>query len=76
VTIRVTRIRIGRTLANVGITAPQGSGCNKGTTMKRFILLTILLASVAGAFAAMAPASADQHGDRMKRDCSSGARKC
>ena len=44
--------------------------------MKRFILLTVLLASVAGAFAAMTPASADPHGDRMKRDCNSGARKC
>ena len=44
--------------------------------MKRFILLTVLLASVAGAFAAMTPASADPHGDRMKQDCKSGARKC
>ena len=44
--------------------------------MKRFILLTVLLASVAGAFAAITPASADPHGDRMKRDCASGARKC
>ncbi len=44
--------------------------------MKRFILLTVLLASVAGAFTAMAPASADPHGDRFERDCNSGARKC
>ena len=44
--------------------------------MKRFILSTVLLASVAGAFVAMAPASADPHGDRKKRDCNSEARKC
>lgn len=44
--------------------------------MKRFILLTVLLAAVAGTFAAMTPASADPHGDRMRQDCKSGARKC
>jgi hypothetical protein len=44
--------------------------------MKRFVMLTVLLALVAGAFAAMTPASADPHGDRMKRDCATGARKC
>ncbi len=27
-------------------------------------------------FAAMTPASADPHGDRMRSDCKSGARKC
>jgi hypothetical protein len=75
-TIRVTSLRIGRTLPNASIPASRGQGGNKGKQMKRFILLTVLLASVAGAFAAMAPASADPHGDRMKRDCNSGARKC
>jgi hypothetical protein len=44
--------------------------------MKRFVMLTVLLASVVGALSAMTPASADPHGDRMKRDCASGARKC
>jgi hypothetical protein len=44
--------------------------------MKRFVILTVLFAFIAGAFAAMAPASADPHGDRFKADCKSGARKC
>ena len=44
--------------------------------MKRFVILTVLFAVIAGAFAAMAPASADPHGDRFKADCKSGARKC
>jgi len=50
--------------------------CNKKKHMKRFVMWTVLLASMAGAFSAMAPAFADPHGDRMKRDCASGARKC
>lgn len=45
-------------------------------SMKRFILITALFTFIAGTFAAMAPASADPHGDRMRRDCASGARKC
>jgi hypothetical protein len=69
--------RIGRGLFNASIhRAPRGRNATRERQMKRFILLTVLLASVAGAFAAMAPASADPHGDRMKRDCNSGARKC
>jgi hypothetical protein len=44
--------------------------------MKRFILVTALLTFIAATFAAMAPASADPHGDRMRRDCATGARKC
>jgi hypothetical protein len=44
--------------------------------MKRFVFLTVLFTFIAGAFAAMAPASADPHGDRFKADCKSGARKC
>jgi hypothetical protein len=44
--------------------------------MKRFVILTALLTFVAGTFTAMAPASADPHGDRMRYDCKSGARKC
>ena len=44
--------------------------------MKRFIPVTALLTFVAGTFAAMTPASAGKHGDRMRRDCATGARKC
>ncbi len=44
--------------------------------MKRFVILTALLTFIAGTFAAMAPASADPHGDRFRADCKSGARKC
>ena len=44
--------------------------------MKRFILVTALLTFIAGTLAAMVPASADPHGDRMRRDCATGARKC
>ncbi len=42
--------------------------------MKRFILLTALLTFIAGTFAAMVPASADPHGDRMRHDCKPAAR--
>jgi hypothetical protein len=44
--------------------------------MKCFILVTALLTFIAGTFAAIAPASADKHGDRMRQDCKSGLRKC
>jgi hypothetical protein len=44
--------------------------------MKRFVLVTALLTFIAGTFAAIAPASADKHGDRMRQDCKSGLRKC
>jgi hypothetical protein len=44
--------------------------------MKRFVILTALLTFIAGTFATMVPAAADPHGDRMRNDCKSGARKC
>ena len=44
--------------------------------MKRFVILTALLTFIAGTFAAMVPAFADAHGDRMRYDCKSGLRKC
>lgn len=44
--------------------------------MKRLVIFTFLFTFVAGTFAAMAPASADPHGDRFRADCKSGARKC
>ena len=34
--------------------------------MKRFILVTALFTFIAGTFAAIVPASADKHGDRMR----------
>ena len=52
------------------------AGANREHQMKRFILVTALLTFVAATFAAMTPASADKHGDRMRRDCATGARKC
>jgi hypothetical protein len=44
--------------------------------MKRFIFATALLTFIAGTFAAIVPASADKHGDRMRSECKSGLRKC
>jgi hypothetical protein len=44
--------------------------------MKRFIILAALLTWTAGVLAAMTPAAADPHGDRMRYDCKSGLRKC
>jgi len=44
--------------------------------MKRFVILTVLFTFIAGVFAAMAPAFADKHGDRMRHECKSGLRKC
>ena len=44
--------------------------------MKRLVIFTFLFTFVAGTFAAIAPASADPHGDRFRADCKSGARKC
>ena len=44
--------------------------------MKRFILVTALFTFIAGTLAAIAPASADKHGDRMRSECKSGLRKC
>jgi hypothetical protein len=66
VTIRVTsRRKRGLSIASSG-----------ESHMKRFVILTVLFTFIAGAFAAMAPASADPHGDRFKAECKSGARKC
>ncbi len=42
--------------------------------MKRLVIFTVLVASLAGTFASTA--FADKHGDRMKRDCATGVRKC
>lgn len=61
---------------NVSIRAASAADANRENQMKRFILLTALLTFIAATFAAMAPASADKHGDRMRRDCATGARKC
>jgi hypothetical protein len=44
--------------------------------MTRFALFALICMTVLGSVAPVTPASADPHGDRMKRDCSSGARKC
>ena len=45
--------------------------------MKRFILLTALFTFIAGTIAAIVPASAQPHGDRMRHECKSGfAQKC
>jgi ferric-dicitrate binding protein FerR (iron transport regulator) len=56
--------------------AASSADAKRKSQMKRFILVTALLTFIAGTFAAMVPASADPHGDRMKRDCATGARKC
>ena len=42
--------------------------------MKRFVILTALLAFIAGTFAAMVPASAHPHRACLRYDCKSGAR--
>lgn len=60
----------------VSIHAAGAAGAKGKIQMKRFILVTALLTFIAGTFAAMVPASADPHGDRMRRDCATGARKC
>ncbi len=44
--------------------------------MKRLVLFSVLFASIMGALATLAPASADAHKDRFRRDCATGARKC
>jgi hypothetical protein len=41
---------------------------SRKSQMKRFVILTVLFTFIAGAFAAMAPASADPHGDRFRAD--------
>ena len=54
----------------------QRDRCEREDQMKRFILVTSLLTFIAGTFAAIVPAAADKHGDRMRQDCKSGLRKC
>jgi hypothetical protein len=44
--------------------------------MTRFALFLLICLTVLGSLASVTPASADPHGDRMKRDCNSSARKC
>jgi hypothetical protein len=61
---------------NASIRAASAADAKRENQMKRFILVTALLTFIAGTFAAMAPASADPHGDRMRSDCKSGLRKC
>ena len=54
----------------------QRADAKREDQMKRFILVTALLTFIAGTFAAIVPAAADKHGDRMRQDCKSGLRKC
>jgi hypothetical protein len=76
-TIRVASFWPGQALLKRQHRRPFGEvDARRERQMKRFVMWTVLLASVVGALAAMTPASADPHGDRMKRDCASGARKC
>jgi hypothetical protein len=58
------------------IRAASAADAKREDQMKRFILVTAVLTFIAGTFAAMVPASADPHGDRMRSDCKSGLRKC
>jgi len=76
VTIRVTgRPRTGSRQSSASV-PPFAADAKRENQMKRFVLLTALFTFIAGTFAAMAPASADPHGDRFRQDCKSGARKC
>lgn len=61
---------------NVSIPAASAADAKRENQMKRFVLLTALFTFIAGTFAAIVPASADPHGDRMRSDCKSGLRKC
>ena len=75
VTIRVTGFP-PRKPSIVSIRAASAADAKREDQMKRFILVTALLTFIAGTFAAIVPASADKHGDRMRQDCKSGLRKC
>jgi hypothetical protein len=44
--------------------------------MARFAVFAIICMTFFGSLVSVTPAAADPHGDRMKRDCNSGARKC
>ena len=70
------RLSAPRKPSIVVIAAASAADANRENQMKRFNLLTALLTFLAGTFAAMDPASADKHGDRMRRDCATGASKC
>jgi hypothetical protein len=61
---------------NVSIRAASAADAKRENQMKRFILLTALFTFIAGTLAAIVPASADPHGDRMRHECKSGLRKC
>jgi hypothetical protein len=75
VTIRVTGFP-PRKPPIASIRAASAADAKRENQMKRFIFVTALLTFIAGTFAAIAPASADPHGDRMRSDCKSGLRKC
>ena len=75
VTIRVTGLP-PRKPSIVSIRAAWAADAQRENQMKRLILLTALFTFIAGTIAAMAPASADPHGDRMRYECKSGLRKC
>ncbi len=44
--------------------------------MTRIALFALVCLTILGSFASFDTASADKHGDKMKRDCATGARKC
>ena len=75
VTVRVTGFP-PRQPSIVSIRAASAADAKREDQMKRFILVTALFTFIAGTFAAIVPASADKHGDRMRQDCKSGLRKC
>ena len=70
------RLSAPRKPSIVVIAAASAADASRENQMKRFILLTALLTFIAGTFAAIVPAAADKHGDRMRQDCKSGLRKC
>jgi len=74
VTVRVAGLPT-RKPSIVSIRAASAADAKREDQMKRFILVTALFTFIAGSFAAMAPAAADPHGDRMRSDCKSGLRK-
>ena len=75
VTIRVTGFQ-PRQPSIVSIRAARAADAKREDQMKRFILVTALFTFITGTLAAIVPASADPHGDRMRSDCKSGLRKC
>ena len=75
VTIRVTGFP-PRKPSIVSIGSASAADAKRENQMKRFILLTALFTFIAGTLAAIVPASADKHGDRMRHECKSGLRTC